>query len=75
MAVAIRIKSREEVHCFNISCNISLNYFGLLCHLLDYKCTYCLNVNIMIMMRHYLATVTMTFNGYFKHMKCTLSTL
>ena len=24
-----------------------------------------------IMMKHYLATVTMTFDGYFKHIKCT----
>ena len=71
LAVAIRISLRAEVHCYDIG-------FIIIWIILDYcvtfwtiKCTYCLKVNIRIMMRHYLATVTMTFDGYFKHIKCT----
>ena len=37
MAVAIRISLRAEVHCYDISFNINLDYFGLLYHLLDYE--------------------------------------
>ena len=70
-ATAIWISLRAEVHCNDISFNINLDFLDYCVIFWIIKCIYCLKVNIRIMIRQYLATVAMTFDGYFKHTKYT----